>query len=157
HELERRVPAHVRVATPGEAGDDALRLSRAYRSNLTALALVALFTGGFFVYSTQALAVLRRRRELAVLHALGVTRRQQLAFVLCTSALVGVTGSVLGTALGTRLARLGVRTLGTGIGAGYFAGTSAQVSARPGELVFFCALGILVALVGALRPALEAA
>jgi len=156
HELERRVPAHVRVATPGEAGDDALRLSRAYRSNLTALALVALFTGGFFVYSTQALAVLRRRRELAVLHALGVTRRQQLAFVLCTSALVGVTGSVLGTALGTLLARLGVRTLGTGIGAGYFAGTSAQVSARPGELVFFCALGILVALVGALRPALEA-
>jgi putative ABC transport system permease protein len=65
----------IRVETPGEATDDALRLSRSYRANLTALALVALFTGGFFVYSTQALAVLRRRREHAVLHALGVTRQ----------------------------------------------------------------------------------
>src|SRR5690606_13852458 len=68
-ELAALAPKQIRVTTPGEATDEALRLSRSYRANLTALALVALFTGGFFVYSTQALAVLRRRRELAVLHA----------------------------------------------------------------------------------------
>ena len=79
------VAADARVTTPGEASDEALRLSRAYRSNLTALALVALFTGGFFVYSTQSLATLRRRREFAVLHALGVTRGQQLALVLAAA------------------------------------------------------------------------
>ena len=78
------LPPDARVTTPGEASNEALRLSRAYRSNLTALALVALFTGGFFVYSTQSLATLRRRREFAVLHALGVTRAQQLD--LCSRA-----------------------------------------------------------------------
>ena len=48
--LASLLPSGARISTPGEATDDALRLSRAYRSNLTALALVALFTGGFFVY-----------------------------------------------------------------------------------------------------------
>ena len=42
----RELPPGVQVVTPGEATDDAVRLTRAYRSNLTALALVALFTGG---------------------------------------------------------------------------------------------------------------
>ena len=36
-------------------------MSRAYRVNLNVLALVALFTGAFLVFSTQALSVLRRR------------------------------------------------------------------------------------------------
>jgi putative ABC transport system permease protein len=57
------LPPGVRLTTPGEASDDAVRLSRAYRSNLTALALVALFTGAFLVYATQSLAVARRRRD----------------------------------------------------------------------------------------------
>src|SRR5690606_7461972 len=35
--LAEILPADVRVITPGEASDDALRLSRAYRSNLSAL------------------------------------------------------------------------------------------------------------------------
>ncbi|MGI9245460.1 MAG: ABC transporter permease, partial [Steroidobacteraceae bacterium] len=43
------LPPGVQVVTPGEATEDAVRLTRAYRSNLTALALVALFTGAFLV------------------------------------------------------------------------------------------------------------
>ena len=65
------LPPGAQIVTPGEATDDAVRLTRAYRSNLTALALVALFTGAFLVYATQSLAVARRRREIALLHAHG--------------------------------------------------------------------------------------
>ena len=39
-------------------------LSRAYRVNLTVLALVALFTGGFLVFSVLALSVTRRAQPL---------------------------------------------------------------------------------------------
>lgn len=148
-------PNRIRVTTPGEATDDALRLSRSYRANLTALALVALFTGGFFVYSTQALAVLRRRREFAILHALGVTRQQQLGFVLAGSGLLGLCGSALGIVLGVLLARFGA--LGSDIGAGYFAGESVQAQIRVAEVLAFCALGVFVAFAGATRPAIEAA
>jgi putative ABC transport system permease protein len=151
------LPPDARVTTPGEASNEALRLSRAYRSNLTALALVALFTGGFFVYSTQSLATLRRRREFAVLHALGVTRGQQLALVLASSAIIGTCGAVLGVMLGLVAARVGLGAIGGDLGAGYFRGLSAQLEVRGWEIVAFCVLGVLVAIIGALRPAIEAA
>lgn len=151
------LPPDARVTTPGEASNEALRLSRAYRSNLTALALVALFTGGFFVYSTQSLATLRRRREFAVLHALGVTRGQQLVLVLAGSAIIGTCGAVLGIVLGLAAARLGLDSIGGDLGAGYFRGLAAEFEVRGWEIAAFCVLGVGVAMIGALRPAIEAA
>jgi putative ABC transport system permease protein len=151
------LPPEARVTTPGEASNEALRLSRAYRSNLTALALVALFTGGFFVYSTQSLATLRRRREFAVLHALGVTRGQQLALVLAGSAIIGTCGALLGVVLGIAAARVGLGAIGGDLGAGYFRGLAAELEVHGGEVAAFCVLGVTVAIVGALRPAIEAA
>jgi putative ABC transport system permease protein len=38
------------------------------------LALVALFTGAFLVFSTQALSIVRRRPQIALLCALGASR-----------------------------------------------------------------------------------
>jgi putative ABC transport system permease protein len=151
------LPPEARVTTPGEASNEALRLSRAYRSNLTALALVALFTGGFFVYSTQSLATLRRRREFAVLHALGVTRGQQLALVLAGAAIIGTCGALLGIVLGIAAARLGLGAIGSDLGAGYFRGLAAELEVHGGEIAAFWVLGVTVAILGALRPAVEAA
>lgn len=151
------LPATVRITTPGEATDDALRLSRAYRSNLTALALVALFTGGFFVYSTQSLAALRRRREFAVMHAIGVTRTEQLLLMLSSSVIVGVLGAAIGIALGVMIARIGLSALGADLGAGYFRGLAPGLNVHIAEVTVFSLLGIGVAVAGALRPALDAA
>lgn len=155
--LAQLAVGQTRITTPGEATDEALRLSRAYRANLTALALVALFTGGFFVYSTQSLAVLRRRRELALLHAIGVTRNQQLGCLLLGSAILGLFGAALGVALGVLLARVGVQALGSLIGAGYYDSGTSQIQIQASEIVGFCVLGILAALMGAARPALDGA
>src|SRR5690606_9676830 len=155
--IQALLPADARVITPGEASDDALRLSRAYRSNLTALALVALFTGGFFVYSTQSLAALRRRREFALLHALGVTRGGQLGLMLAAGALVGIVGAALGVMLGVVVARWAMASLGGDLGAGYFQDTGAGLHVNGWELALFAGLGVLVAVAGALRPALDAA
>lgn len=155
--LEAALPSSARVVTPGSAADDALRLSRAYRSNLTALALVALFTGGFFVYSTQSLAALRRRREFALLHALGVTRNQQLLLTLLGGAIVGVSGALVGIAAGIAIAKLGLSVLGADLGAGIFRGTVPALQLSFAEAVAFCGLGALVAIVGTLQPALDAA
>ena len=151
------LPAGASITTPGSATDDALRLSRAYRSNLTALALVALFTGGFFVYSTQSLLALKRRREFAILHALGVTRTQQLLSMLAGSALIGAAGAGVGLGAGVSVATVGLRRLGADLGAGYFRGVAPTLDLRPTELAVFAVLGVGVAILGALRPALQAA
>jgi putative ABC transport system permease protein len=47
-------PAGIQIAEPGDAAQRVSNLSRAYRVNLTVLALVALFTGAFLVFSVLA-------------------------------------------------------------------------------------------------------
>jgi putative ABC transport system permease protein len=155
--IGRLLPPGVRLTTPGEASDDAVRLSRAYRSNLTALALVALFTGGFLVYATQSLAVARRRREIALLHAMGMTVREQLAASLVSGALVGVAGAALGVVLGIVVARAGLATFGADLGAGYFRGIAPELTVHPLEVLVFLGLGVAAAIVATLAPAREAA
>ena len=97
-------PANLVLAQPGDATQRISNLSRAYRVNLTVLALVALFTGAFLVFSVLALSVAQRGPQFALLAVLGATPRQRLALVLAESALLGVAGSLAGLALGTALA-----------------------------------------------------
>src|SRR5262249_40718917 len=68
-------------------------LSRAYRVNLDMLALMALLTGAFLVYSAQSLSVARRRAQFALLRVLGVYRRGLVAQVLAEGAIVGAVGA----------------------------------------------------------------
>ncbi|MFZ5511423.1 MAG: ABC transporter permease, partial [Pseudomonadota bacterium] len=79
--LQSVLPEGVRVEVPEAQAARATGFSRAYRVNLNLLALVALFTGGLLVFSSQALAVVRRRSQWGLLRALGV-RRGELAWLL---------------------------------------------------------------------------
>ncbi|SAL82318.1 ABC transporter permease YtrF precursor [Caballeronia choica] len=133
------------------------RLSRAYRINMNVLALVALFTGAFLVFSTQASAVVRRRAQFAMLRVLGMTRALLLRQIMLEGALLGVAGALLGLVLGYAVAALALRYFGSDLGGGYFPGVQPRVGFEPVASVVFLALGIGVALFGTLVPALEAA
>src|SRR6185295_13719952 len=91
--LQRRIaallPPGVYVATLDAVEESGANLSRAYRVNLDVLALVALFTGGFLVFSAQALAVARRRQEHALLRVLGMERSGVARLVLIEAAALG--------------------------------------------------------------------
>ena len=131
--------------------------SRSYRVNLNVLAMVALFTGGFLVFSAQALEITRRRSEHALLRVLGLKRREVAHLVLTEAAVLGALGAALGLALGYALALIAVRASGGDLGAGQFRGLAPHISISiPGAASYFVA-GILVALAGALLPALDAA
>jgi putative ABC transport system permease protein len=158
-DLERRFPGRFRVQQPNDSDQESRNnnLSRAYRVNLTVLALVALFTGAFLVFSTQALSVMRRRSQFALLRVLGVERGQLLRQVLVEGASLGVIGALLGVAAGYALAALALRFFGGDLGAGYFPGVKPQVVFTPVAACVFFALGLGVALLGCLAPALEAA
>ncbi len=158
-ELERSYPGRFRVGQPNDEQQQSRtsNMSRAYRVNLTVLALVALFTGAFLVFSTQALSVLRRRSQFALLRVLGLERRGLLRQVLAEGAVLGVLGSLLGIGGGYALAALALRYFGGDLGAGYFPGVRPQVTFAPAAAAVFFALGLAVALLGCLAPALEAA
>jgi putative ABC transport system permease protein len=140
----------------GEADDAAQRvsnLSRAYRVNLTVLALVALFTGAFLVYSVLALSVARRAQQFALLGVLGLTARQRRLIVLAESLGLGLVGSILGIALGTVLADTGLRVLGGDLGGGYFQGVAPPLLWSTPTALVYAALGCLAAAAGGWLPA----
>ncbi|MEO8485739.1 MAG: FtsX-like permease family protein [Betaproteobacteria bacterium] len=151
------LPAGVVVARPDETAAMASRMTRAYRVNLDVLALVALFTGSLLVFSTQALAVVRRRAQFALLRTLGLTRRQLIALLLAEGAALGVAGATLGIAAGHVLASLVLRVFGADLGAGYFRGEAPALAFSPTSAALFATLGVLAAIAGAWLPALEAA
>lgn len=150
-------PAQAQLAEPGQAMARMDQVSRAYRVNLTVLALVALFTGGFLVYSVLALSVTRRAQPLALLGVLGLDPRQRWALILLEAGTLGLLGSGLGIALGSGLAALALRMLGGDLGGGYFSGATPALQWSGGAALVFGALGVLAALVGAWWPARMAA
>ena len=146
-------PAGTRLAKPGEATDRLGALSRAYRVNLTVLALVALFTGGFLVFSVLALSVSRRAPQWALLGVLGLTSAQRQQLVLLEAGVLGLVGSSLGVVLGTVLAAAALFFLGGDLGGGYFAGSAPSLQWSPTAALVFGTLGLAAALLGAWRPA----
>ena len=69
--LRESFPKAAGSAAADEAEQRVSQLSRAYRVNLTVLALVALFTGAFLVFSVLALSVAQRASAFALLAVLG--------------------------------------------------------------------------------------
>ncbi|MBI5276100.1 MAG: FtsX-like permease family protein [Burkholderiales bacterium] len=147
------LPASVVAAEPGDAERRAGELSRAYRVNLTVLALVALFTGAFLVFSVLALSVARRAQQFALLAVLGLTAAQRRAIVLAESALLGAVGSAAGIALGTALAGAGLQWLGGDLGGGYFPGIAPQLHWSTAASLGYFTLGVAAAIAGAWLPA----
>jgi putative ABC transport system permease protein len=150
---ELALPTGVRAASPDEAAQRISNLSRAYRVNLSVLALVALFTGAFLVFSILSLSVAKRLPQLALLSVLGLTARERLMLVLAESALIGVAGSLTGLALGTGLAALALRLLSGDMGGGYFPGVTPTLHFNPIAAAVYGALGVVAALAGGWLPA----
>jgi putative ABC transport system permease protein len=150
------LPADVTAADPGAATQRVSNLSRAYRVNLTVLALVALFTGAFLVFSVLSLSVARRSQQLALLGVLGLDARERLRLVLAESALLGVAGSLAGVALGAALAQLALKLLGGDLGGGYFEGVAPRLQWSTPAAVAYGLLGVVAAMVGGWFPARSA-
>ena len=155
--LQSLLPAGVYVEPPQMVSQTALAMTRAYRVNLNVLALVALFTGGLLVFSTQALSVVQRRSQLALLRVLGVRRRGLISLLVGEAALLGLAGSLLGLLLGFGGARMIVNAFGPDLGAGMFDDLQAQLTFEPVAASLFMLLGMLAAVCGSIVPALEAA
>lgn len=140
--LARLLPPGVGVHRAASASGRAAAITRAYRVNLDALALVALATGAFLVFSTLALQAARRRQEFALLRAMGVTRRG-LALLLATEgAAIGAAGALAGTALGLLGSRAMLGRVGADLGAGYFASDAARFAPDPLALAGIALLGV---------------
>jgi putative ABC transport system permease protein len=155
--LQARLPAGLTAERPQASLAAAASMSRSYRVNLDVLALVALFTGGLLVFSTQVLSVVRRRAHFALLRVLGVTRRRLVGLLIAEGAVLGIAGGAIGLLGGFFLAQIAVRVIGPDLGSGYFRGIAPALALAPGSMLLCFGLGVAVAILGSLIPALAAA
>jgi len=150
------LPAGLAAVAADDAEQRVSNLSRAYRVNLTVLALVALFVGAFLVFSVVSLSVAQRTPALALLGVLGLTARQRRTWVLAECALMGAAGSVLGLLLGAGMAAAALRFLAGDLGGGYFPGIAPPLQVGVMGTLVFGLLGVASAVVGGWWPARQA-
>ncbi len=151
------LPPGLSVTTPQQRDEQSAAVSRAYRINLTVLSLVALFTGGFLVFSTQSLSVVRRRSQFALYRTLGVTQRELLRALVAEGAALGTISGAIGAALGLAVATLALKKLGADLGSGFFAGVVPEADWHAATVLVFIGLGSAAGVVGAWLPARQAA
>ena len=132
-------------------------ISRAYRVNLDMLALVALLTGTFLVYSTLSLSVTRRLQSFALLSTLGMRKSHISLLVAIEGVVAGIIGSSLGLFAGYALAAIALRVMGGDLGGGYFGGVAPTLVFSPWAALAFFGLGVLAALWGSILPAIQGA
>ena len=120
---------------------------------LLAFGAIALLVGTFIIYNTFSMLVAQRLRELALLRAIGASRRQVSRSVLLEAGLVGLVGSALGIAGGVGLA-YGLRALLNAFNVGLPSGT---LQLRPRTVLIALAIGIGVTMFSAYSPARRAA
>lgn len=120
---------------------------------VSAFGAIALFVGMFIIYNTFTIIVSQRARELALLRAVGASRRQVLGSVLIEATIVGLVASGLGVLAGRFVAEL-LRTLIRTFG---FELPETPLQVIPSRFVLPVALAMGTTLVSALIPAWRAA
>ena len=154
--LQRAVPGltyKTGAEVTKQTQDDISTVLRFINYFLLAFGAIALLVGTFIIYNTFSMLVAQRLRELALLRAIGASRRQINRSVLLEAVVVGLTGSVLGIAGGVGMAN-GLRGLLNSFNVGL---PSGPLQLQPRTIVVALAVGVLVTVFSAYTPARRAA
>ncbi len=147
------LPADVEALTGQQVADEssaAVREGTAVFSQvLLVFAAVSVLVGSFVIWNTFSVLVGQRRREVALLRAVGATRRQVLAGIMAEAGLIGLVSAGVGLLVGVGLA-VGIRSLLKLIGI-EVPTTSAVI--EPRTVVAALLVGVVVTMVAALVPA----
>ncbi|HTD50577.1 MAG TPA: FtsX-like permease family protein [Acidimicrobiia bacterium] len=119
---------------------------------LLLFALVALVVGSFIIYNTFSIVVAQRSREMALLRAIGASRRQVLRSVLLESTVVGILASGIGILGGIGLS-YGLKGLANAIG---FDIPGHGVTIHPNAVIVGLVVGTVVTVLSAIVPARQA-
>lgn len=133
------------------------QITAAFRTNLTAMSLLALVVGLFLIYNTMTFSVVQRRQVFGTLRALGVTGREIFVLVVGEALLVGLLGSIIGVLLGVLMGRGAVSQVSQTINDVFFTLTVRDVNIPASSLLKGGALGLAATFFAALVPAWEAA
>ncbi|MGB8943674.1 MAG: FtsX-like permease family protein [Streptomyces sp.] len=155
--VEKILPKETEAVTGGELSDDQDRMieqdTKSMSQVLLIFAGIALFVGIFIIANTFTMLVAQRTKELALMRAVGASRRQVTRSVLIEAFLVGLVAAVTGFALGIGVA-LGLESLMNSAGASLPDG---PIIIAPTTIVVALIIGVVVTMLAAWLPGRRAA
>ncbi|PAZ11946.1 ABC transporter [Streptomyces sp. SA15] len=157
-ELDKALPKDVAETTTGKQLADhqaemiASQMS-GLKQGLLVFAGIALFVGTFIIANTFTMLVAQRTKELALLRAVGASRRQVTRSVLVEAFVVGTVAAVTGLAAGVGIGA-GLRAL---MGTFDAAVPDGPLIIAPSTVVTALAVGILITMLAAWLPGRRAA
>ncbi len=155
--LQKELPASVSVEPQGARTGENRKMLAAFRWNLRVLSYIALIVGGFLIYNTISISVVRRRSEIGIVRAIGATRSMVTKAFLAEALFFGVAGSAIGIVAGWLMAAGAVRLIGTTVQSLYVSSHPAPVTLAVASVLTGVGLGMTVTILAALAPAREAA
>lgn len=150
------VPGDVTIAAPSQRSEQIGRMLASFQLNLTALSLVSLLVGMFLVFNTVSAAVVRSRREIGILRAIGTSRSGIRALFLAEALASGVPGIILGILAAFPLASFLVGAVGETISSLYVLVSIEKLAVTPLQITAAAAAGLVSVLAAAWVPATEA-
>ena len=150
------VPADVVVAAPQQRSEQIGKMLASFQLNLTALSLVSLLVGMFLIYNTVSAAVVRGRREIGILRAIGTSRREIRALFLGEALVFGIPGIALGILAAFPLAGLLVGAVGETISSLYVLVSIEKLAVTPWQIAAAALAGLASVLAAAWIPSGEA-
>jgi len=157
--IKPRLPPPLTIHRPSHRNEQVERMVRAFQLNLATLSGVGLLVGLLLVYNTIAYSVVRHRREIGILRALGISRPGIMTLFVGEAAVMGVVGGVAGSISGVLLARRLVSLLSRTVSDLYApvsVAADALSSLTPALLAEGELFGLVVAMLGALAPSWDA-
>ncbi|MGW5098325.1 ABC transporter permease [Streptomyces nodosus] len=155
-ELDKILPADVTSTTGKQLADEQARqiadATSSLRTFLLVFAGIALFVGTFIIANTFTMLVAQRTKELALLRAVGASRRQVTRSVLIEAFAVGAVAAVVGLVAGVGIGAA-LRSLVSGLGTM----PDGPLVISPGTVVAALAVGILITMLAAWLPGRRAA
>lgn len=155
-ELDKILPADVTSTTGKQLADEQARqiadATSSLRTFLLVFAGIALFVGTFIIANTFTMLVAQRTKELALMRAVGASRRQVTRSVLIEAFAVGAVAAVVGLVAGIGIGAA-LRSLVSGLGTM----PDGPLVISPGTVVAALAVGILITMLAAWLPGRRAA
>jgi putative ABC transport system permease protein len=143
----------VTGATVAQENSDAIKEDLRFVGILFMIfAGIALFVGSFIIWNTFTMIVTQRSREIALLRAIGATRRQVLRSLVLEALMLGAAASAIGLGLGVVVAK-GLRMLMDVVG---FSLPSTSLQVEPRTIWVSMLVGTVVTVVASLVPARRA-
>ncbi len=98
--LRERLPAGLEIERPSSRGQGLESTVKGMNIGMTVTSLIALLVGMFIIFNTFSISVNQRWKEIGVLRAIGVERKNVQRMFLGEAAVMGLIGSAIGVALG---------------------------------------------------------